>query len=343
MAENVAVGPNPAPATDGGRASTPAQFPSTPAAGLKAKKYTLEKVKVSEVTSREFFTNPTGKCGVSAKSSDIRDKSIKALGFWVDALNSLIEDTGLQKFGDCIKTARNVFALWNIFAGVIPGLYWGLKNMYRIASSLVAGDKESTATYNVLMKETRVHKTTLEKGLALVSEFGNFIGGLTYTIGFGLCSPIKLVDKCWKDKISANAKGIGESFGFIMIANHVMVAIANICDLVREAILLSKVEPKNYEKEKEKYWNSTVPRIGLNLGEKLCELVVDFVSTLKFAAPVGVKVLAAACGGTLGFIRVYREMEGNNTPDPIDEIYGPDSDAAFDIRAAAAGIAAAAA
>lgn len=314
------------------RAFTPANMPPSVPQDPKNKKFELEKVKIPDVIAREFWRNPAGKLQAGARSSEIRDKSIKALGFWVDGINALVQDEGLHKFGECIKIARNVFALWNIFIGVIAGLYWGLKNMYRIVTN------EETATYNVLMKETRKHTGIVQRILAFIAEFGYFIGALTYTIGFGLCSPIKLVNSCWKDKINANAKAIGESFGMVMIANHIFVAIANICDLIRERIVLSKFvgTADDQSKEINKYYGNTIPRIGLNLTEKLCEVGVDVVTTMKVAAPAGVKLILSLIGGSVGFYRVWREMEGHNTPDPIDEIYGPSSEVAYDLRADAA-------
>ena len=268
------------------------------------------------------------------KKADGADRVIKvgAAGFALTAqllANTGVSDNvtkGIGQAATTFKDARTVFAIMNIFKGVLHGIVDGFKTIIEILTCLIQGDEvwEGSFSYNAekqiytiivqgkericpasicrketiqgrdcliiqrqvaayagTLKDTTVYTGRKEQLAGLLAQLGQLTGSMAYTVGFGLCSPIKLVNHHWK--LGKTANSIGNQFPFVMMINHVGELGHTIGDFVHEGMLYSKAAADD-ESAFTRFWQSVGKLLAFAF-EKLCELGADLFTVFKVDGP----------------------------------------------------------
>lgn len=131
------------------------------------------------------------------------------------------------------------------------------------------------------LKEHSVYTGRKEQLAGLLAQLGQLTGSMAYTVGFGLCSPIKLVNHHWK--LGKTANSIGNQFPFVMMINHVAELGHTIGDFVHEGMLYIKSAPED-ESAFTRFWQSVGKLLAFAL-EKICELGADLFTVFKVHGP----------------------------------------------------------
>jgi hypothetical protein len=266
--------------------------------------------KVAEVNCcNTYFEHEPQKnvCSSFSGKTNAVDKTFKALAALSRANDAALAMSsaspelreGFKTITHNIETTRSVMAFFNVFNGSFQGTIKNVKNLVALVRSK---EGQPVSYYNVNLGETLTYTTFTEKLLAGVSEVGNFIGGATYIIGFGVLSPIMVVDKAFKNQINESASKVGKQFGFVMMINHFGVVMSVICDMIRETMV-------DWTKSTVAYAERMGKLIMIFI-EKGCEIAIDcnkfFGVQMPQGAILGLNIV-------LSFVSVTRVWKNVNT------------------------------
>lgn len=247
-------------------------------------------------------------CASFFRKNDGSDKVAKLAVAFLRAHDAILDLTdasaelknGFRNFTTAVEVSRQVFGLPNIVRGVIPGAVGNVRNFVEIVTS-GNGDVKS---YNTHLKEERTYSGTLEKILAAVSNFGGFVGGVTYIIAFGLMAPIRLFDGLFKNQINKSVSDMGKQFSFMMMINHFGEIVALIANMVRETIVDFKLG--NAPQEAVQYAERMAKLIWSFL-VKICEIGVDIIKVIGVKAPLGVVLILNIIASGIQVFQVWQD------------------------------------
>jgi hypothetical protein len=252
------------------------------------------------------------------RKSDGRDKILKfflgALGLVNYGLEkgeaSLSTREGFSKFTMSVRDARTIFAIMNIFGGVLQTIIDTFKSLYDALSHLIRGDATEVKVRNVTTGADSVFSGTAQHVAGLFSMVGQLTANLTFTVCFGLCSPIKCIDSHWK--LGESACSIGNQFSFLMMINHLAEIVHCIGDFVHLGLIYNRPaqgqEVQNDESKFRKFWQNLVKIIACAL-EKTFEFLSDLFTVFKIQGPPLVKLIFTFSANCIGLWRTFNNAD----------------------------------
>jgi hypothetical protein len=165
--------------------------------------------------------------------------------------------------------------------------------------------KRQVSAIGTTLKDKSVYRGRAEQAAGLLAMLGQLGGSTAYTVGFGLCSPIKCVDSHWKLGKSANA--IGNQFPFVMMINHVAELGHTIGDFVHEGMVYRKSKEGD-ESAFRRFWQS-MGKLIVFACEKLCELGSDLFTVFKVQGPPLAKLLLTFIASCISLGRLLNESQ----------------------------------
>ncbi len=289
-------------------------------------------------TGEHFFTNTENRLAKFFKMADGRDKALKIADPIFDAMGEIAKAsgaskdtiTGIQKGRDLAKAGRDAHSFFNIYF-MIPILVQHVRNMCSLIAGIVMCEDEIQIVSGKSFKgkdgkdleNSQLLLTTVkgdERWLALGSNFGKAVGGITYIFAFGVCRPIANLHKYIRDKdgkslldMSETTLDIGRSFSLVMFINHIGAFIGHSFEIGYQVKAFDNHTQSaswslKTKDEKDDKYDKVINKIvteSLSLIEKSLELIMDIAGMIGHAAPAWFRIPVNLSIGGIGVYKVW--------------------------------------
>lgn len=281
-----------------------------------------------------FFANgQKNRFSFNCRRAGFIDKVFKAADPVLDTVGVIAEANGASKETleaidrgrSWMKTTRDCTALFNIFQGIIPGFIENckaipvlVKGFFSHTDCTCSEGPIPEVTFQARNKPvTAVGKK--EMGAALVSQVGKGVAALSFITGFGLCRPIANVNKHILKPtgivISPVVREMGEAFPTVMMVNHIGGLIGSGADMVYQSLAyernLEAATTKSQEAKAEfiKKFKEDIVKNGVEVTEKILELMMDIVHHLGQTAPAGFRLPVNLLVGGMGLWKEWQHVQ----------------------------------